>query len=117
MMTRELPYLRLCAFLLYLPWSCQAGGESPPVSAATDDGRPEVNWISLRYAANRLGVSLSTTLELAQSSRREMLAPPYAAFRDEPFQTESGGVPAVWRSASGPCTTPASADSAPASAA
>jgi hypothetical protein len=91
-MTREFLHITLGACLLCLPLFCQAGGESLPVSAVTDAGRPEVNWISLRYAATRLGVSLSTTLELAQASRQDMLTPPYAAFRDEPFQTESGGV-------------------------
>ncbi len=82
----------LYAFLLYLPWFCQAGGEALPVPAVTEGVLPEVNWISLRYAANRLGVSLTTTLELAQSSRQEMQAPPYAAFGNEPFQSVAGGV-------------------------
>ena len=85
-------YIRLCVILLYLPWFCQAGGEALPVSAVTEGVPPEVNWISLRYAANRLGVSLTTTLELAQSSRREMQAPPYAAFGNATFQAVAGGI-------------------------
>jgi hypothetical protein len=92
MMKREhlriLPY----ALLLYLPLSCLAGGEPLPVGAVADHGRADVNWISLRYAAHRFGVDLSTTLELAESSYQAILAPPYTAFRDEPFQTVAGDV-------------------------
>jgi hypothetical protein len=82
----------LCTFLLFLPLFCQAGGVPLPEAQVADTGHPEVNWISLRYAANRFGVSLSTTLELAKSSRQEMQTPPYAAFHDEPFQTTAGSV-------------------------
>jgi hypothetical protein len=86
-MIREFPQLALCAFLLCLPLICQAGGELLPAAAVTAAGRAEVNWTRLRYAANRFGVSLSTTLELAESSRQEMQAPPYSAFGNEPFQS------------------------------
>jgi hypothetical protein len=91
-MTRELPQLRLCAFLLCLPLFCRAGGEPLPAAAVTDAGPPGVNWTRLRYAASRFGVSLSTTLDLDGSSRRDMQAPPYSAFRNKPFQTAADGV-------------------------
>jgi hypothetical protein len=86
LMTSEFLRLPLCAILLCLPLFCRAGGEPSPAAALTDVGPPEVNWTSLRYAANRFGVSLSTTLELDPSSREDMLVPPYSAFRNEPFQ-------------------------------
>ena len=92
LMTREFLQLTPCALLLCLPLFCQAGGEPLPAAAVMDVGPPEVNWTSLRYAASRFGVSLSTTLELDRSSREEMQAPPYSAFRNEPFQTASDGV-------------------------
>jgi hypothetical protein len=83
----------LCVFLLSLPWFCQAGGEAALPTPAVTEGVPaEMNWISLRYAASRLGVSLTTTLELAQSSPQEMQAPPYAAFGNATFQSVAGGV-------------------------
>jgi hypothetical protein len=85
-MTSEFPQLRLFTFLLCLPLFCQAGGEPLPAAAVTEVGPPEVNWTSLRYAASRFGVNLSTTLELDHSSREEMQAPPYSALRNEPFQ-------------------------------
>ena len=86
-MTRESLQLTPCAFLLCLPLFCQAGGEPLPAATVTDVGPPEVNWTRLRYAASRFGVNLSTTLELDRSSHEEMQAPPYSAFRNEPFQT------------------------------
>jgi len=82
----------LCTFLLCVPLFCQAGSAPLPESLVANAGHPEVNWISLRYAANRFGVSLSTTLELAESSRQEMQTPPYAALRDKPFQIVAGSV-------------------------
>jgi hypothetical protein len=91
-MIRHFPPIALCAFLLYLPLFCRAGGETSPLPQVRDDRHPDVNWISLRYAANRFGVSLSTTLELAVSSRQEMQAPPYAMLRNESFQTVAGGI-------------------------
>jgi len=91
-MTRKILQFPLCTFLLCLPLFCQAGGEPMPEAMVADAGHPDVNWISLRYAANRFGVSLSTTLELAESSRQEMQTPPYAAFRDDPFQIVAGSV-------------------------
>jgi hypothetical protein len=91
-MTREFPQLPLCAFLLCLPLCCQAGGEPLPAAEVTDVGPPEVSWTSLRYAASRFGVKLSTTLELDRSSLEEMQAPPYSAFRNEPFQITADGV-------------------------
>ena len=85
-MTSEFPQLPLCALLLCLPLLCRAGGEPLPVAALPDVGPAEVNWSSLRYAATRFGVNLSTTLELDHSSREEMQSPPYSALRNEPFQ-------------------------------
>jgi hypothetical protein len=86
LMTSEFPQLRLFTFLLCLPLFCQAGGEPLPATAVTDVGPQEVNWTSLRYAASRFGVNLSTTLELDHSSREEMQSPPYSALQNEPFQ-------------------------------
>ena len=85
-MESESSRLPLCAFLLCLPLYCQAGGEPLPATAVTDVGPPGVSWTGLRYAATRFGVNLSTTLELDRSSREEMQAPPYNAFRNESFQ-------------------------------
>jgi len=86
-MTSEFPQLPLCAFLLCLPLFCRAGGEPLPTAVLTDVGPPEVSWTSLRYAATRFGVNLSTILELDHSSREEMQAPPYRAFQNKPFQS------------------------------
>jgi hypothetical protein len=81
-----------CTLLLCLPLTCRAGGEPVPVAVSTAAARPDVNWTSLSYSANRFGVSLSTTLRLAKASREEMQAPPYAALRNEAFQIEPGNV-------------------------
>jgi hypothetical protein len=89
---REFRNRPLRAVLLCLPLCCRAGGEPVPVTADAAEARPQVNWTSLRYAANRFGVSLSTTLRLAGSSRQDMQAPPYLALRNEPFQSGADGV-------------------------
>jgi hypothetical protein len=92
-MTRERLLIPLCIFLLCFPLFCRAGGESLPVPEVRDDRRPKVNWISLRYTANRFGVSLSTTLELAASSRQDMQAPPpYSALGNASFQNVADGI-------------------------
>lgn len=95
MLIRKFLNRPLQALLLCLPLCCLAGGEpdsakeAPAVAAAA---LPPVNWVSLRYAASRFGVSLSTTLRLASSSLQDMEVPPYAALRDVPFQTAPDGV-------------------------
>jgi hypothetical protein len=91
-MTSEFPHFRLFAFLLCLPLFCQAGGEPLRAAAVTGAVPPQVNWTSLHYAASRFGVNLSTTLELVHSSREEMQAPPYSAFRNKPFQIDPDSV-------------------------
>jgi hypothetical protein len=82
------------ALLLCLPLYCLAGGEPEPATEvlAVAAALPPVNWVSLRYAASRFGVNLSTTLRLASASIQEMEAPPYTALRDVPFQAVPDGV-------------------------
>jgi hypothetical protein len=86
---KRTPCVLLFALLLPLSLFCQAGGEALPV---TESRSPGVDWTGLRFEASRFGVSLTTTLELADSSRREMQAPPYAALGNEGFQRVPGKV-------------------------
>jgi hypothetical protein len=92
MLTSKLLTCPFRVLLLCLPLYCLAGGASGPVPSAAVEALPPVDWTSLRYAANRFGVRLLTTLRLAVSSRREMQAAPYAALSNEPFQTATGAV-------------------------
>jgi hypothetical protein len=87
-----MPRIPLIVCLLSLSLCCQAGGESVPVAAAAASAVPQVDWVSLRYEANKMGVTLSTTLDLAKSSRREMQAPPYSALGNAAFQTAAADV-------------------------
>jgi hypothetical protein len=92
MLIRKFPSRPLLVLLLCLPLHCPAGGEPEPETPPAAGALPTVNWTSLRYAADRFGVSLSTTLRLAASSRQEMQGPRFAALGNEPFQTATGGV-------------------------
>jgi hypothetical protein len=79
----------LLAFLLPLSLYSHAGGEPLPV---TQGSPPGVGWTMLRFEASRFGVSLTTTLDLGESSRRDMQARPYAALGNEGFQQVPGKV-------------------------
>ncbi len=79
----------LLAFLLPLSLYSHAGGEAPPV---TQSSLPGVDWTMLRFEASRFGISLTTTLDLGESSRSDMQARPYAALGNEGFQQVAGKV-------------------------
>lgn len=80
-------YAVLLAFLLPLSLYSHAGGGTLPV---TQSSPPDVDWTMLRFEASRFGVSLTTTLDLGESSRRDMQARPYAALGNDGFQQVAG---------------------------
>jgi hypothetical protein len=86
------PRIPLFAVLLSQTLYCQAGGKALQVPQVPDGRALGVDWTRLRFEGNRFGVSLTTTLDLAESSRGEMQAPPYAALGDEGFQRVAGKV-------------------------
>ncbi|MGD2055784.1 MAG: hypothetical protein PVJ15_03185 [Gammaproteobacteria bacterium] len=78
--------LYLAAAILLLFQSGQAGEEPPAIVAELPGAPRAAAWTRLHYAADgRIG-SVSTTLELANSSLQDMQSAPYTALENTAFQ-------------------------------
>lgn len=79
--------LSLAAVMLLAALSCRAGEETPPEPAAMVAGLPHAGWSSLKYEASGMAGSVSTVLELTESSAEEMQAMRDSALENPPDQT------------------------------